>query len=232
MMRWQLLAWSALLCACIVFWVSVVGCVVGCAVPAATMLDDLRSQAVDPRDPAPMVWMAALADAEMAAGQPASVRIVHAPQIADVAGGLPWVVCHDRPVTGSVWRCDWLTQYVASYPDGIGGDMVRPDRAVALLVTLRPPPPPQPIPGGAGGMLQVPPDFVLVPDRLESLPADMRPDRVFDFVQDASGRIVLYVRWPLAWDGLRVSAQLLVADDRVASGCVPTSMVDLHIGDG
>lgn len=217
--------------------------------PAEPMLEKLRARALTEDDATPALALRALAEADFAPTPAATVALRYPPQFADVAGGLPVVVdWRRRPVVGSAWSCAWLTQYVPSYPEGAEGytsgpfgfwkvpaigtarPKLRPDRACALLVTLRPPPEPQPIPGGAGGMLQVPPDYVLVPDRVGELEAQARPGRVIDFVQDNRGRMRLYVTWPRELAGLSVWLQLLVADPRVPAGCVPTPALELHVG--
>ena len=225
-MGWRLLVLALMLTGCILFWVMVVGCVLrGTDAP---LMDQLHDQAARQRKAMPALTLQAMADATVAeSDQPAHMRVVHAPSLPDVLGGLPVVLCQQRPIVGSVWVARWFSQYVPEYQKG---QAVRPDQSAALLVTLKPPPMPQPIPGGNGGMLQVPPDYVLTPERLEHAPATMRPGRVFDFVQDKAGRTQLYVHWPRQMSGWRISMQLLLADDRVPAGCVPTAMLEMQVG--
>jgi len=218
-----------LCCALVLAWISVIGCVVGELEPEPPLLERVRSQAITQENATPMLAARVMSDADMSPTTPASVHIRHAAQLPNVAGGLP-ITCgaRTRPRTGRTWTCNWLTQAVASYPEGIAGPALRPDLPTALLVTLRPPPEPQAIPGGLGGMLQVPPDYVLVPERVPSL--EGRPARVLDLVQDDRGQVRLTVRWPAELAGLSVWCQLLVADGRVPAGCVPTPMVEIHVG--
>lgn len=79
-------------------------------------------------------------------------------------------------------------------------------------------------------MLQVPPDYVLLPTRVEDIDPSTRPGVPFEFVQDAEGVVMLRVTWPEVLVGMTVWCQLLVADDRVPAGCVSTPMLEIHVG--
>ena len=79
-------------------------------------------------------------------------------------------------------------------------------------------------------MMQVPPDYVLVPERVEWIEPWNRPGVPFEFVQDGYGKIMLRLTIPYNVNGLRVWCQLLVADYRVPAGCVSTPMVEINIG--
>ena len=216
------------------------------ATPEPTLLDAVAEDGLESRDLNLALGLRAAAQAEFLGNDPhAHVRTVYPASVPDVEGGLPVVLYHfERPVVGSTFAIYWLSQYVSrgslgNYVEGFAppwrvpspmalvGD--RPDRTCALLVTLREPDEAAPIPGGRGGILQVPPDFVLVPDRLPALPTTRRPLPI-DFAQDTAGKVRLWLTLPEQLRGLRVWVQLLMADDRVEAGCVPTPMVELTIG--
>lgn len=149
----------------------------------------------------------------------AQIRLRWPTSFADVEGGLPGVFdWQHRPVVGTRTGIKWTTNWAPP----------RPNVNTALLVTLREPPQAQPIPGGRGGMLQVPPDIVLTPRRPREVESDGMLAVQFD--QDEDGVIALWVNWPRAWLGLRVWCQLLVEDARVPAGCVPTPMIEMVIG--
>lgn len=205
-------------------WAGVVALVValsGCT-PVPQPLDEARARALQPVDLTPALAVRAQAEATYTHEQRASVHVRPMPGLPDVVGGLPIVVPPGRrPVVGRRWSVGWVTRPVA---DKKGR---RPDRAAALLVTLRPPGPPQPVPGGRGVMLQVPPDYVLTPTRVDEL---SDPSGPFAFEQDGDGRIRLSLWLPQQLFGLSAWMQLLVADERVAAGCVSTPVVELHVG--
>ena len=82
-------------------------------------------------------------------------------------------------------------------------------------------------------MMQVPPDYVLVPDRIlepHNISPTNRPGVPFEFVQDEYGKMMLRLTVPYNINGLQVWCQLLVADYRVPAGCVSTPMIELNIG--
>ena len=82
-------------------------------------------------------------------------------------------------------------------------------------------------------MLQVPPDYVLVPQRILEpgrIAPHNRPGVPFEFVQDEYGKVMLRLTIPYNINGLRVWCQLVVADTRVPAGCVSTPMVEINIG--
>lgn len=218
-----------LFCTLILAWVSIVGCAVSELEPPTPLLERVRADAITQENATPMLAARVMVDAEMSPTRPASVHVRHATELPAVDSGLP-ILCPPRrlPVVGTAWSCNWLTQAVPTYPEGIAGGALRPDLPTALLVTLKEPTEPQAIPGGSGGVLQVPPDYVLVPERVRQL--EDRPDRVLDFVQDDRGQVRLTVRWPAELAGLSLWCQLLVADNRVPAGCVPTPMLEIHVG--
>ena len=189
-------------------------------------LDEARARALQPADLTPALAVRAQAEAAYTHEQRASVHVRPMPSLPDVVGGLPVVVPPDRlPVAGRRWSVGWVTRPVA---DKKGR---RPDRAAALLVTLRPPGPPQLVPGGRGVMLQVPPDYVLTPTRVDELSDPSDPSVPFAFEQDGDGRVRLALWLPPQLVGLSAWMQLLVADERVAAGCVSTPVVELHVGE-
>lgn len=216
------LVWSVLLAFCVLFWWSVIGCVSE-QLRHHTVdqpLDTFRRQAVDVDNPQPSLAFALLGG-DKSTGRRGTSHVRPMPTLADVRGGLPIVMTPGtRPVVGRSWVVDWLTRPVAP----------RPDRRCALLVTLKPPGQPKPIPGAGGSMLQVPPDFVLVPERVQTVDTQARPHRFFELVQDPDGHVRLRVVWPRSLDGLDLWCQLVVEDRRVAAGCVTTPVVEVHVG--
>lgn len=183
----------------------------------------------------------------------ATVNIHNMPELADVDGGLPILLPpKTRPLTGQEFMLRWVTRAVASYPEGVEDSYdpanrvppnywtmpsieayhpaLRPDLPCALMLSLERPGPPQPIPGGAGAMMQVPPDYVLIPSKVEYIEPWNRPGVPFEFVQDGYGKMMLRITIPSNINGLQVWCQLLVADYRVPAGCVSTPMVEINIG--
>lgn len=224
MRGFNVIVWALMLTFCVVFWVSVIGCVVPSSGPPR-LLDQARSKAVAPENVTSWMAVGALAEASFESNKWACVRVLNMPQLPDVDGGLPILMApHARPLVGQEWRLNWLTRAVASQ----SGD--RPDLQSALLVSVNKPGPASEIPGCKGGMLQVPPDYVLVPSRVADVDPAGRPDVPFEFVQDGKGRIMLRMVWPRSLSGLRVWCQLLVSDPRVACGSVTTPMVEVLVG--
>lgn len=192
--------------------------VAACAAPPQ-VLDDLTKRAVT-EETRPAAVLRAMSEASYAVGQPASVHVRHMPDLADVDGGLPVVMIPDRlPVAGRTFQLVWASRAV---PDVRGK---RPSPSCALVATLTQPGPPAYIPGARGAMLQVRPDFVFVPQRVEQAsvagPA---------FQQTADGIVLLRFDVPPSFDGITAWCQLLLADDRVPAGCVSTPMIELHFG--
>lgn len=186
----------------------------------------------------------------------ATVNIRHMPQLADVEGGLPLVMTPTtKPKIGEEFFIFWVTRPIGNYPQSVVDSYdpakrvppnhwtlpaldthrpsYRPDRATALLITLQEPGEPWLIPGGKGAMQQVPPDYILIPTRIEE-PARIerhnRPGVQFEFVQNEHGKILLRMVAPQGLGGLQVWCQLLVEDRRVPAGFVTTPMVELNIG--
>ena len=209
--------WAGLLALCLIFWLGVASC----AMPQANAWQDLTSKAVTGADLTPMMAVRAMTEASHQPEQYATAHVRRMPKLAGVKGGLPIAMNPEtRPLAGREFRLRWLTRPVAP----------RPDLASALLLTLAPPSEPQPIPGGRGAMLQVPPDYVLVPERIEDMQAWSRPGAPFEFVQDAQGQVMLRLLIPSNFAGISIWCQLLVADSRVPAGCVSTPMIELHVG--
>ena len=254
-MRWGLCStWLGLLAMCVAFWFGIVSCVLPESVPQP--LEEAQALALTREDFNLELVGRANREASYLPDQFATVHVHNMPELADVEGGLPVLLPPaTRPLTGQEFILRWVTRYVASYPEGVEDSYdpakrippnywtipsietyhpaLRPDLPCALLLTLNEPGPPQPISGGRGGMLQVPPDYVLVPQRI------LEPDRIepwnrpgvpFEFVQDQYGKIMLRLTIPYNINGLRVWCQLLVADYRVPCGSVSTPMIELNIG--
>ena len=180
----------------------------------------------------------------------ATFHVRYPTSFANVSGGLPCIVKPtSRPLVNSVFRVNWVTEWVPSFPEGGAEDYttgpeghwtvpsirtlqptVRPDKQTALFVSVNPPSGGSPIPGGEGAVLQCPPDYVLVPDRMEHLPSSMDEGKFIQFNQDYNGRIQLFVRCDPIMNGLNVWIQLVVADRRVDVGLLPTPMLEIHIG--
>lgn len=226
----------------------------GCSTTPEPLMDRVLKQAIDPTQISVPLAVRALTEASYAPSQFASVHIRPMPELPDVEGGLPIVMQPKMlPKTGTEFMVNWLTRPVGAYPSGQlpswdpanhPGDPedwpfpsievvhpdIRPNLPTALLLTLREPGPPQPIPGGGGGMLQVPPDYVMVPQRVDHLQPWHRPGVPFELVHNDRGQIMLRVTLPEKWAGISVWCQLLCTDTRVPSGCVSTPMVEIHIG--
>lgn len=215
------MAWSALLTLCVLFWVTVTGCVWSDA-DTPTVFDDLTSAAVHQEDVSPLLALRFMKAAQDQPSQPATVHVRHMPELASVKGGLPIVgKPTTRPIPGEPFVLHWMTRAVPP----------RPNLSTALLISLDEPEAAQPIPGARGSMLQVPPDFVLIPDRVGSFDDDNGGlAGPFRFVQDSHGAVVLQMTWPSQLAGITVWCQLLVEDNRVAAGCVSTPMVVVRVG--
>lgn len=224
--------------------------------PVPQPLKAIRAQALTREDFNLELVGRANREASYLPDQFASVHVRHMPELADVEGGLPVVVTPEtRPLTNQEFILRWLTRAVATYPEGVEDSFdpakrippnywtlpsiethhpaLRPDRACALLLTLNEPGPAQPIPGGEGAMLQVPPDYILVPERIlepHRIAPHNRPGVPFEFVQDEYGKMMLRLTIPYNINGLRVWCQLLVEDRRVPAGCVSTPMIEINIG--
>jgi len=135
----------------------------------------------------------------------ATVR--HAPQLANVPGGLPLVIPDGRPIVGRPWRCVWTTRPTASFPD----------HRTALLISFSPPPEPQPIPLGRGGMLMV----------------DLRPDltvqpKAGTYLTQHEGVVEASVTFPPHLVGLQIWMQLVVEDPR--TGVTTSPMLHVVVG--
>lgn len=140
----------------------------------------------------------------------ASAIVRYPTSLANVEGGLPIVVPPtSRPIGDKPFTLGWTTRPTAP-PDF-------PSARVALLATLKPPPPAQPIPGGRGGMLQVPPDYVFMPDQVPWLFRD-------------GGRVRFDMTFLRQLAGLRVWVQLIVEDHRTPAGVTVAPMVELTVG--
>ena len=250
----QLVFWSCAMTFCVLFWVAVVGCVAGPQTPPPPQpLQEARAAALTREDFNLELVGRANREASYLPGQFATVNVYPMPSLADVEGGLPILQRPaSRPIIGQEFILSWLTRAVATYPEGVPDSYdpakrvppghwtlpsiethrpaLRPDRMCALLISLEKPGPPQPIPGAAGAMLQVPPRYVLMPDRIDNIEPWNRPGVPFEFVQDGYGQIMLRLQVPNNINGLRVWCQLLVEDRRVPAGCVSTPMIELHIG--
>lgn len=255
MRGFNIIVWAVVLTSCITFWMSVVSCATTTATPAVPqLLEQAKRDAIDFEHITPLLVAQAASEASYVANQWASAHVRPMPELADVVGGLPIVMTpQTRPRTGSEFLVNWLTRPVGAYPSGrleswdpanhpgspedwpfpsieVVNPGIRPDLSCALFLTLKEPGPAQPIPGGAGGMLQVPPDYVMVPQRVDHLQPWHRPGVPFEFVHNDRGQIMLRVTLPDRLDGLRVWCQLVVADTRVPAGCVSTAMVEINVG--
>lgn len=206
---------------CVMFWIGVAGCVLQSEEPVPQPLEELEQRALGREDLTLALGSQLLVETDLHPVRFGSVRVCNMPQLAEVVGGLPVAQRPtERPVAGQRWHQRWLTRYVQP----------RPSLRTALLVSLRPPGEPQPIPGARGAMLQVRPDYVLVPDRVENVSGPELRGQPVRFVQDADGQVELGVFFPSFLDGLTVWCQLLVEDPRVAAGCVSTPMLEIHVG--
>lgn len=153
------------------------------------------------------------------AGQVQGQAVVrHAPKLANVAGGLPLVAGFDGiPRADRPWRAQWSTRPTPAYAEGAA---TFPNVRTALLVTFKPPPTPSALPGGAGGMLMVPPDLVLIAN-------DPRSPWLTD---DGAGLVSLHYTFTEQVVGLRLWMQLVVADSRVPGGATTSPLLVLVIG--
>lgn len=189
----------------------------------------------------------------------ATSHIRYPSSFADVSGGLPCIVKPDtRPLINSTFTINWVTEWLPSYPEG-GADgystapphivleddtavgywtvpsirtlqpAVRPDKACALFVSIKKPNP-APIPGGKGAILQCPPTYVFVPERKEHFPYSMDEGKFVQFEQDYDGRIRIMIKCLPIMNGLTLYCQLVVADNRVDAGFIPTPMIEINIG--
>jgi len=179
----------------------------------------------------------------------ATYHIRYPKSFANVDGGLPCVLSPDvRPLVGSVFKLHWLTEFIPSYPEG-GADgyttgpngfwktphirtlqpAVRPNKNCALFVSIKKPVP-APIPGGKGAILQCPPNYVFAPERVELLSSSITPGKFVQFEQDYQGKIQIFFRCLPIMKGLTLYCQLVVADNRVDAGFIPTPMVEINIG--
>lgn len=214
--------WSCTLTFCALFWVSVVGCISTTMRDVPNVMMQLKRDAITPEQMTPLLGVSMLPEVEFTTGRFGSVHVHHMPEVADLDGGLPIMQRPIvRPIVNRPWTMAWVTNYVEP----------RPDVQTALLVSLKPPGDPQPIYGSNGSMLQVPPNYVLVPKRVEDEELGDRPPVPFEFVQNQQGVVMLRVRWPEVLVGMTVWCQLLVADDRVPAGCVSTPMLEIHVGE-
>jgi hypothetical protein len=149
---------------------------------------------------------AMLEDAVTTAKARATIR--YPTSLANVGGGLPLVVPPaSLPVVGRPFTVGWTTRPSAGFPNS----------RTALLATLQPPPAPSLIPNGGGGMLMVPPDYVIIPGSVPWL------------TQDA-GRVRFDITLLPQLAGLRMWMQLLVADARVPAGVTVSPMLELVFG--
>jgi len=232
--------------------------VVGCRLPEPVPqpLEMIQAKALTREDFNLELMGRANREASYLPDQFATVNIHNMPELADVDGGLPVLLPpQTRPLTGQEFMLRWVTRAVAQYPEGVEDSYdpakrvppnywtipsietyhpaLRPDLPCALMLSLERPGPPQPIPNALGAMMQVPPDYVLVPERIlepNRIAPQNRPGVPFEFVQDEYGKILLRLTIPSNINGLQVWCQLLVADYRVPAGCVSTPMVEINIG--
>lgn len=210
-----------MLLGCVLFWVGVAGCVLQAEKPVPRPLEELEQRALGHEDMTLGLGAQLLAETNLQPTRHAAVRVCNMPELAEVSGGLPVAMRPaERPVAGRRWHQRWVTRYVPP----------RPSLKTALLVSLRPPGPPQMIPGARGAMLQVRPDYVLVPEPVESVDGSELRGLPVRLVQGADGQVELGVFFPSFLDGLTVWCQLLVEDPRVAAGCVSTPMLEIHVG--
>lgn len=215
--------WTCTLLGCAAFWTCVVGCALHTDTPRP--LDLARASALTREDYTLELVGKANSEATYLPDRYATVNVHHMPQLASVDGGLPVLLPPtQRPRAGARFVLRWLTRVV---PDSSGQ---RPNLPVALLVSLKQPSAAQAIPGAQGAMLQVPPHYVLVPETMRGQAQQASVPLPFEFVQDGAGGITLAMQVPPQLNGLRVWCQLLVADARVAAGCVSTPMVELLVG--
>jgi len=219
-------------------------------------LKAMSESALTDDDFGPMLAFQAYGEASFQSNQTARVVVSEMPQLADVDGELPILKPPTTlPIAGSEFILEWLTRPSATYPQSVIDSFdpskrdppnfwtipsietyhpsIRPDRACALFISLSKPGEPKPIPGSNGSLLQVPPRYVLVPKRIvdpDKIAPWNRPGVPFEFVQDEYGKIMLRITIPEMMDGLTLWMQLVVEDRRVASGCVSTPMIEMHVG--
>jgi len=143
--------------------------------------------------------------------RPRPAAIIRYPDsIANVPGGLPIVVPpRAGPVAGQPFRLGWTTRPTASFPYA---------RTVLLATTTKPTAKPAAIPGGAGAVLQVPPDYVLVTGSAPWL------------TSHEDGHVELGITFVPALAGLRLWVQLVVEDARTPAGVTVAPMVELVVG--
>lgn len=252
MRAFQILVWSALLTGCICFWSVIVGCVAVDSAPQ--LLDTLKSQALQREDFTPTLAAQAMREASYLPDQTATATVWPMPQVPQVDGSLPIIFGSvPHPVTNEEWIVEWVTRPEATYPPGVlesfdpanypepigywkfpsistAHPAIRPDLQCILLVSLIEPGPPTVIEGGAGGMMAVPPDYILTPTRVDRISPWYRPDVPMELVQNQYGKVMLRILWPSQLAGLTIWCQLLVEDDRVPAGCVSTPMIEIHVG--
>lgn len=153
-------------------------------------------------------------------------------QIADVEGGLPWLVgWRTRPVEGRAWTVSWALRAVPAWSRDVPNWM--PGRVVngawqsipvkcALAISQRPLEEPVPIQGGLGGHLFVHLDTILVPTET----------KLHDgfFTADEFGQVAVDIVWPRGMAGQQFFAQLLVQDWRTPAGLVVSPAFELTVG--
>lgn len=197
-MRW---AWLA----AAVFWVGVTAASCGVFDSEPDYFDTLTNNSTDHFLDSSTLRAVTLDGA--AVDQWASAIVRYPNSLANVHGGLPIVTLRERPIAGKPFSIGWTTRPTAPFPN----------YRTALLVTLKPPPAAQPLPGGRGGMLMVPPDYVFKAGQVPWLTQD-------------SGNVRFDMTFIPALAGLRVWLQLVVADSRVPSGATVSPMVELVVG--
>jgi len=174
--------------------------------PATSYFDQLAANATEDFALALPMQVSAAA---LLRSRPAAI-IRYPNSIAKVSGGLPIVVPPEAgPVAGQPFRLGWTTRPTARFPYA---------RTALLASTNKPPVEPPEIPGGLGAVLQVPPDYVLVPGVAPWL------------TSHEDGHLELNITFVPELAGLRLWVQLVVEDARTPAGVTVTPMVELVVG--
>lgn len=156
----------------------------------------------------PLRQLTGSVDAVVQSGVWAKAVVRHAPQLADVAGGLPIVSrIIGRPIAGEPFTIAWTTRPSPPLVDA----------NVVLLASQRKADPAV-LDGASGGMLMVHPDLIIAP----------QASSLFTLQQGVARFDVMF---PPAAVGSHWFVQAVVADARVDAGVTFAPVVELTVGD-